>query len=124
MRPPAPPSASGAVLTAPVSLTEGGAYTVRYAAIAIDGHALTGSLSFTFAPPATAAPSSAAPPTAAAPTTAAPAPAPAEPSEAASGSDAQDSGGLPAWVVPVLLAVAVVVAAAVLWARHRARSRS
>jgi len=114
-----PGAASGSVVTAPVAPTTAGTHTVTYAMTSGDGHALEGSLSFGFAPPIPAAPP--ADTTTTAPTTTA-GPLSGEPSEAASGSTAEDAGGLPSWVVPVLLG-GVVVVLAVLIVLRRARTR-
>ena len=94
---------------------------MTYAVTSSDGHALEGSLSFGFAPPVPAAPPADPTTTVPAPTTTA-APLSGEPSEAASESTADEAGGLPSWVVPVLLG-GVVVVLAVLLVLRRARSR-
>jgi methionine-rich copper-binding protein CopC len=115
----APPTASGAVVTAAVSLSAPGRYTVTYAVTSDDGHPVDGSLSFSYAPPATAAPTTSAPVTTAAPATSSAAPAPVEPSEAAASNAAEESGGFPGWVIPVAVAV---VGAGVVLAVRRMRS--
>jgi methionine-rich copper-binding protein CopC len=122
-----PPTTAGSVVTVPVAPAAAGAHQVRWSVTSGDGHALSGTVAFTYAPPApptTAAPTTAAP-TAAVPATQAPtttAPATATPSEAAAARD--DSGpNLLVRVVPVLLGLAVV-GGVVLLVRRRQTSGS
>jgi methionine-rich copper-binding protein CopC len=114
-------TANGAVVTQPVTLTAAGTYTVGYAVTSGDGHPLEGTLTFTYAPPAPAG-------DAAAPTSASAAPpagsAAAEPNEAAVQSPAQQSGGVPGWVLAAAAAAALLVAGAVLVIVGRLRARS
>jgi copper resistance protein C len=92
----------GAVVTQPVTLAVPGAYTVAYEVTSDDGHPLEGRLTFTYAGPV--------PPSTAAQAPGTPVPqATVEPSEAAAGGAAEDSAGLPGWVLPA--AAAVVLAA-------------
>ncbi|MGY1617187.1 copper resistance protein CopC [Geodermatophilus sp. SYSU D00691] len=108
-----PASVAGAVLTQPVSLGAAGTYTVDYGVTSSDGHDVDGSLTFTYAPPATSAAPSPTPETTPEPA----APSPAAPSEAAAESD---PGGLPAWL---LVGGAAVLVGAVLLIPWRRRSR-
>jgi copper resistance protein C len=113
-------SVAGAVVTQPVGLTAAGVYTVDYSVTSSDGHEVAGSVTFTYAPPAT----SSAPPSSAEPSSAAPSASgeAVEPSEAAAQSEAEDSGGLPAWLL--VLGVAALVAAAFFFTPWRRRNRS
>lgn len=104
-------TANGAVVTQPVTLTAAGTYTVGYAVTSGDGHPLEGTLTFTYAPPAPTS-ASAAPPAGSAA---------AEPSEAAVQSPAQQSGGVPGWVLAAAAALLVAGAVLVIVGRLRAR---
>jgi copper resistance protein C len=115
-----PAVASGSLVTAPVDLAAAGVHTVAYVVAAADGHALDGSLSFTYQPPMSAAPSAAA--SATPPPTTSAAPATGVPSEAASTSSSDDDG-LPVWVIPALGAVLLVAGLAVLLIRRTDRPR-
>jgi copper resistance protein C len=109
-------TAAGAVVTQPVALSAAGTYTVGYAVTSSDGHAVEGTVTFTYAPPAPASPTGTTPP-------AAPAqPAePAEPAEAAAERSTADSSGIPVWAV---VAVAAVVLVGAVLALRRVRSRT
>ena len=98
-------SASGAVVTQPVTLTGAGTYTVGYAVTSSDGHPLDGSVTFTYAPPSDAAAPTGGP-TAVPSTPTTPPSAAAEASEAAADRPAPESAELPLWV-PALAAVFV-----------------
>ncbi len=116
-----PADVAGAVVTQAVELTEAGEYTVDYTVTAGDGHPLSGTLTFSYAPPTPEASPTASPETS--PTafpeaspTASPA---AGASEASAGSRPPSDGGS-AWL---WAAAAVVVAGAALliarWLRGR-----
>ena len=105
---------AGAVVTQPVTLAAPGAYTVVYEVTSGDGHPLEGRLTFTYAPPGP-------PPTAAPVAPGTPVPqATVEPSEAAAGSAAEDSAGLPGWVLPAAAAVVLAAVAGFLVRRRPA----
>ena len=112
-------SASGAVVTQPVTLTGAGTYTVGYAVTSSDGHPLDGSVTFTYAPPSEAAAPTIGPTAVpAAPTT--PPSAPAEPSEAAADRPAPEPAEVPLWVLAL---ATLFVAGAVLFTARWLRAR-
>jgi copper resistance protein C len=113
----APATASAAVVTAPVSLAEAGEHTVTYSAMSSDGHPLDGTMSFTYAPPVAATPSTPGPVTV--PPVDMGDPVTEVDSKAAASSSAENDGGLPAWVVPGVIAVLAVAGFAMVLVRRR-----
>jgi methionine-rich copper-binding protein CopC len=110
-----PATAAGAVITQPIRLTAAGAYTVGYAVTSSDGHPLEGVLTFTYSPPTPPTPSSEA-------ATSVPAPsATVEARAAAPDSAAQESTGLPGWVLWAGAAVVLAIAVVLILRRRRSR---